>query len=168
MCSSTWIRVLQAVSSVLLHRLTFISINRHQNYQNVFVDYVHLHGSHNHRIFLKSWCYLPPNSKYNLRQNRKPIDHGLWSVIYMIRASKQWIIHTVVEHDYVIIIINIQVWAIWPVPSPELQLLSPSLLRSPNCSLSLWVVEVWFQGDSVLWHSLYVCEPVPSVFIYLV
>ena len=65
-------------------------------------------------------------------------------------------------------IINIQGWAIWPVPSPELQLLSPSILRSPNCSLSLWVVEVWFQGDSVLWHSLYVCEPVPSVFIYLV
>jgi hypothetical protein len=38
------------------------------------------------------------------------------------------------------IIINIQGWAIWPVPSPELQLLSPSLLRSPNCSLSLWAV----------------------------
>jgi hypothetical protein len=34
---------------------------------------------------------------------------------------------------YVIIIItNIQGWAIWPVPSPELQLLSPSFLRSPQ------------------------------------
>jgi hypothetical protein len=65
----------------------------------------------------------------------------------------------------VIIIINIQGWAIWPVLSPELQLLSPSLLRCPNCSLSLWAVEVWFQGDSVLWHSLYVCEPVPSVIV---
>ena len=45
---------------------------------------------------------------------------------------------------FLIIIINIQSWAIWPVPSPELQLLSPSLLRSPNCSLSLWAVEVRF------------------------
>ena len=39
-----------------------------------------------------------------------------------------------------IYIINIQGWAIWPVPSPELQLLSPSFLRSPNSSLSLWAV----------------------------
>jgi hypothetical protein len=44
----------------------------------------------------------------------------------------------------IIIIINIQGWAIWLVPSPELQLLSPSFLRSPNCSLSLWAVVVWF------------------------
>jgi hypothetical protein len=41
-----------------------------------------------------------------------------------------------------IIVLNIQGWAIWPVPSPELQLLSPSFLRSPNCSLSLWAVMV--------------------------
>jgi hypothetical protein len=41
-----------------------------------------------------------------------------------------------------IIIINIQGWAIWPVPSPDLQLLSPSFLWSPNCSLSLWAVMV--------------------------
>jgi hypothetical protein len=44
----------------------------------------------------------------------------------------------------IIIIINIQGWAIWPVPSPKLQLLSPSFLRSPNCSLSLWAVVKWF------------------------
>jgi hypothetical protein len=42
------------------------------------------------------------------------------------------------------IIINIQGWAIWPILSPELQLLSPSFLRSPNCSLSLWAVVEWF------------------------
>jgi len=42
----------------------------------------------------------------------------------------------------IIIIINIQGWTIWPVPFPELQLLSPSFLRSPNCSLSLWSVVV--------------------------
>jgi hypothetical protein len=28
--------------------------------------------------------------------------------------------------------------------SPELQLLSPTFLRSPNCSLSLWTVVIWF------------------------
>jgi hypothetical protein len=42
----------------------------------------------------------------------------------------------------IIIIINIQCWAIWPVPSPELKLLSPSFLWSPNCSLSVCAVKV--------------------------
>jgi hypothetical protein len=37
---------------------------------------------------------------------------------------------------------NIRGWTIWPVPSPELQLLSPSFLWSRNCSLSLWAVVV--------------------------
>jgi len=32
----------------------------------------------------------------------------------------------------------------------------------------LWSVVVWFQRDPVLWHSLQVWKPVPSVFIYLV
>jgi hypothetical protein len=43
----------------------------------------------------------------------------------------------------IIIIINIKGWAIWPVPSPELQLFSPAFLRSPN-------------------------RPVPYIYIYLV
>ena len=68
----------------------------------------------------------------------------------------------------IIIIINIKDWTLWSVPSPELQLLVPTLLRSSNCSPSLWSVVVWFQRDSVLWHSLQVLKPVPSVFIYLV
>jgi len=42
----------------------------------------------------------------------------------------------------IIIIISIKGWAIWPVPSPELQLLSPTFLRSTDCSLSLWIVVV--------------------------
>ena len=42
----------------------------------------------------------------------------------------------------IIIIINIQGWAIWPVPAPELLSLSPSFLRSPNCSLFLWAVVI--------------------------
>jgi hypothetical protein len=41
-------------------------------------------------------------------------------------------------------IYNINGWAIWSGPSPQLQLLSPSFLRSPNCSLSLWTAVVWF------------------------
>jgi len=68
----------------------------------------------------------------------------------------------------IIIIINIKDWTLWSVPSPELQLLGPSLLRSSTRSPSLWSVVVWFQRDSVLWHSLQVWKPVPSVFIYLV
>ena len=65
-------------------------------------------------------------------------------------------------------IININDWTLWSVPSPELQLLAPTLLRSSNCSPSLWSAVVWFQRGSVLWHSLQVWKPVPSVFIYLV
>ena len=55
-----------------------------------------------------------------------------------------------------IIIINIKDWTLLSVPSPKLQLLSPPSLRSSNCSPSLWSVVVWFQRDSVLWHSLQV------------
>jgi len=51
-----------------------------------------------------------------------------------------------------IIIINIKDWTLWSVLSPELQLLAPTLLRSSNCSPSLWSVVVWFQSDSLLWH----------------
>ena len=71
------------------------------------------------------------------------------------------------SHKYVIIIINIKDWTLWSVLSPELQLLATTLLRSSNCSPSLWSVVVWFQRDSVLWRSLQVRKPVPSVFIYL-
>jgi hypothetical protein len=66
----------------------------------------------------------------------------------------------------IIININIKDWTLWSVPSPELQLFAPTLLRSSNCSPSLRSVVVWFQGDSVLWQFLQVCKPVPSVFIY--
>jgi len=37
---------------------------------------------------------------------------------------------------FIIIIINIKNWILWSVPSPELQLLAPTLLRSFNCSPS--------------------------------
>ena len=68
----------------------------------------------------------------------------------------------------IIIIINIKEWTLWSVPSPQLQLLAPTLLRSSNCSPSLRSVAVWFQRDSVLWLSLQVWKPVPSVSICLV
>ena len=71
-------------------------------------------------------------------------------------------------HHHIIIIINIKDRTLWSVPSPELELLAPTLLRSSNCSPSLWSVLVWFLRDSVLWHSLQVWKPVPSVFIYFV
>ena len=49
----------------------------------------------------------------------------------------------------IIIITNIKDCTLWSVPSPELQLLSPTFLRSSNCSPSLWSVVIWFQRDSV-------------------
>ena len=39
----------------------------------------------------------------------------------------------------IIIIINIKNWALWSVPSPDLQLFAPTLLRSSNCSPSVWI-----------------------------
>ena len=69
---------------------------------------------------------------------------------------------------WLIIIINIKDLTLWSVPSPKLQPLSPTFLRSSNCSPSLWSVVVWFQRDSVFWHSLQVLKPVPSVFVHLV
>ena len=77
------------------------------------------------------------------------------------------ILLTLCRHLFVIII-NIKDWNLRSVPSPQLQLLSLTFLRSLNCSPSLWSVVVRFQRDSVLWHSLQVLKPVPSVFIYLV
>jgi len=60
------------------------------------------------------------------------------------------------QKNIIIIIINIKGWAIWPVPSSELKLLSPTFLRSPDGSLSLWIIVVCFERDSVVWHSLQV------------
>jgi len=59
-----------------------------------------------------------------------------------------------------IIIINIKDWTLWSVPSPELRLIAPTLLRSSNCSPSLWSLVVWFQRDSVLWYSSQVWKQV--------
>ena len=71
---------------------------------------------------------------------------------YMFRPFKV----TISLAFIIIIVINIKDWTLWSVPSPELQLLAPTLLRSSNCSPSLRSVAVWFQRDSVLWHSLQV------------
>jgi len=48
-----------------------------------------------------------------------------------------------------IITINNKDWTLWSVPSPELQLLSPTSSRSSNCSPSLRSVVIWFQRVSV-------------------
>jgi len=42
----------------------------------------------------------------------------------------------------IIIIMNIKDWTLFSVPSPDLQLLSPTFLWSSNCPPSLWSVVV--------------------------
>jgi len=79
-------------------------------------------------------------------------------------ATRQNVIIVIIT----ITIINIKDCTLWSFPSPKLQLLTPTFLRSSNCSPSLWSVVVWFERDSVLWHSLEVLKPAPSVFVYLV
>jgi len=51
-------------------------------------------------------------------------------------ADLQLLLMPVIIIIIIIIIINIKGWAIWPLPSPELWLLSPTFLRSPDCSLA--------------------------------
>ena len=77
--------------------------------------------------------------------------------IYRVRQRPQFVLcsaYTVKLWLEIIIIINITNWTLWCVPSPKLQLLCPTFLQSSNCSPFLWSVVVWFQRDSVLWHSL--------------
>ena len=49
----------------------------------------------------------------------------------------QWLFYIYTIILIIIIIINVKDWTLWSVPSPELQLLAPTLLRSSNCSSSL-------------------------------
>ena len=59
---------------------------------------------------------------------------------------------------FIIIIINVKDWTLWSVPSPELQQLAPTILRSSNCSLSLWSVVIWFQKGIRFCGILCKCE----------
>ena len=95
-----------------------------------------------------------------------PSDFHIFFLITLL--DEAFFLRNIILIIIIIVIINIKDWTLWSVPSPELQLLAPTLLRSSNCSSSLWSVVVWFQRDSVLWHSLQVWKPVSSVFIYLV
>jgi len=66
----------------------------------------------------------------------------------------------------IIIIINIKDWTLWSVPSPELQLLLPTFLRSFNCSPSLWSVVVWLDDLFCLYnvmHCACCCLPVSPI-----
>ena len=93
-----------------------------------------------------------------------PVPSGVWrrvaGYVFPDVSTKRtalffrgwWVLNTSISSVY--FIINIKGWAIWPVPSPQLQLLSPTFLRSSNCSLSLWIIVVCFERDSDVWHSL--------------
>ena len=137
-------------------------------YRNVFcASYTsrenrHTYGQHDPKIQLKVNTKEAGNAHNNaaLRCIRASLLPWKNSITYSECVSVALVIIIIL-----IIIINIKDWTLWSVPSPELQLLAPTLLRSSNCSPSLWSVVVLFQRDSVLWHSLQVWKPVPSVFI---
>ena len=82
----------------------------------------------------------------------------MWAIIRKNHSYKRriwhWYVSSCVHQKYTIkirymkdvfklgvwncdIIINIKDWTLWSVPFPELQLLSPTFLRSSNCSPSL-------------------------------
>jgi len=87
---------------------------------------------------------------------------GTNSIIVLMFVESQRV-HIWSTCKVIIIIRNTKDWTLWSIPSPELQMLAPTLLWSSNCSPSLWSVMVWFLKDSVLWHSLQVWKSVPSV-----
>ena len=97
-----------------------------------------------------SWDQLINKTKHLTQQTASNFNCSYTFRPCTVSISLTFIIITI------IIIINIKDWTLWSVPSPELQLLAPTLLRSSNCSPSLWSIVVWFQRDSVLWHSLQV------------
>ena len=126
-------------------------------------------------IYIYIYIYIMSNTKAPVR----------WGCLYMVEANSQycqllavfWILEdrlqvyscrpikkmTLLNFEVsgiptVIIVINIKDRTLWSVPSPQLQLLSPMLLRSSNCSPSLRSAAVWFQRDSVLWHSMHKTE----------
>jgi hypothetical protein len=72
--------------------------------------------------------------------------HMLYAFFWPARIPKEY---PTVQYDstwatlnfiIIIIIINIKDWKFWSVPSPKLQLLSPTFLRSSNCSPSFLMV----------------------------
>ena len=100
-------------------------------------------------IYLKQCSPSPPLKTFvagNMLGKLHPlIDHFHKSHISQTKSHD----HKISEF-IIIIIINIKDWTLWSIPSPELQLLAPTLLWFSNCSPSLWSVVVWFQRDSVL------------------
>ena len=124
----------------------FIQLNI-QKYSKTHTHYMSIYNSHGKYIYIYMYAQYIVNDRS----------------VHAKHILKERYIYIII-----VIIINVKDWTLWSVPSPKLQLLSPKFLRSSNCSLSLWSVVAWFQRDSVLWHSLQVSKPVPSVFIYLV
>jgi len=122
----------------------------HQFCKNILVSFDFI-ITWNQGVFLCSLCTFMTISSSLLGRIRNVSDkicresqiHIFCSVTFFKRAVYE-----------IVIIINIKDWTLWSFPSPGLQLLAPTLLRSSNCSPSLWSVVVWFQRDSVLWHSL--------------
>jgi len=80
------------------------------------------------------------SDKSNLNNTRRSIKYKRSCITAALQKFSVWA-------SKIIIIINIKDWTPWSVPSLELQLLAPTLLRSSNCSPSLWSVVVWFQRD---------------------
>jgi hypothetical protein len=101
--------VLKSGSLILLPELPHVSIfgstecAHHHNRQEIRFS---------HTILVRK-----PDAKNNFGDLNRPLIREGREANYAFRTN-------------VIIIINIQSWAIWPVPSPELQLLSPTFLRS--------------------------------------
>jgi len=73
--------------------------------------------------------FLFENSEWFLKDSRLCAD---------IQDDQKVSVHLKIITQIITIIINIKDWTLSSVPSPKLQLLSPTFLGSSICSLSLW------------------------------
>ena len=116
----------------------------------IVTPWVHFQLLKTIRVWEQCWSY------FNLAERNGDGENCMRCVVIMCPLHNILLACFNKRRDIIIIIIiiNIEYWTLWSVPSPKLQLLSPTFLRSSNCSPSLWSVVVWFQRDPILWHSL--------------
>jgi hypothetical protein len=149
MSSSTLTAVLISPSFAMYWRVYLLKSQlKDQKHDKMFNWSVHYHYPVS-RWYIAVWEVVPFIAPKHSWVSAHKMKHKIISVpvhktlrVFYIRCMKTY--HAEpghVHHSIIFIIItNIQGWAIWPVPSPELKLLSPSFLWS----LSLWAIKVWF------------------------
>jgi len=116
--------------------LNFLNVNKHFSYINIGLRTLYSEI----RLFCNGW--ILKTKRLSTRKSLK--KRAFCGVCLYFRCAVATTHYTGLSYHIspVIIIINIKDCTLGSVPSPEIQLLTPTFLRSPNCSPSLWSVVV--------------------------